>query len=287
MSNLDHIRSYYEALNTGDVDAIAAHFTDDAVHYYTRLAAWGRKIAENALAIDNIEGHGAEHGSSRLEAVIEWTMTWRDLKSGEARINRGTRVSAPRQQDRRGPRLSPRRPPQPDRRPARLRLLRARLHDSGRPLSVIKDTGERALPPFTDEHEQLRETINRWSRRDRSQPRRVGGGERVSARAFDRAAKLGFLGLKYPVELGGQGGDYVHDAVWAEELAAAGAGGGVAAGPGAHTGIATRRSTASGRRAARALPPPGHPWREGRRARHHRARRRLRRRRHQHIRAAR
>jgi ketosteroid isomerase-like protein len=32
MSSLNHIRSYYEALNTGDVDAIASHFTDDAVH---------------------------------------------------------------------------------------------------------------------------------------------------------------------------------------------------------------------------------------------------------------
>ena len=28
---------YYEALNTGDAEAVAAHFTDDAVHYYTRL----------------------------------------------------------------------------------------------------------------------------------------------------------------------------------------------------------------------------------------------------------
>ena len=36
-SNLDHIRSYYEAANTGDADAVAAHFSDDAVHYYTRL----------------------------------------------------------------------------------------------------------------------------------------------------------------------------------------------------------------------------------------------------------
>ena len=35
MSHLDHIRSYYEALNTGDVELIASHFTDDAVHYYT------------------------------------------------------------------------------------------------------------------------------------------------------------------------------------------------------------------------------------------------------------
>jgi alkylation response protein AidB-like acyl-CoA dehydrogenase len=56
---------------------------------------------------------------------------------------------------------------------------------------------------------------------------------------FERCGELGFLGLKYPEELGGQGGDYLHDAVWTEELARRGASGGVAAGLGAHTGIAT------------------------------------------------
>jgi acyl-CoA dehydrogenase len=107
--------------------------------------------------------------------------------------------------------------------------------------TIVRDTGERALlPPFTDEHEQLRETIARWVR-DEIVPHTEEWDE---AREFPRelylrAAELGFLGLKYPVELGGQGGDYVHDAVWAEELAAAGAGGGVGAGLGAHTGIAT------------------------------------------------
>ncbi len=107
--------------------------------------------------------------------------------------------------------------------------------------TVVKDSGERALlPPFTDEHEQLRESIGRWVREEivpnvdaweeaREFPREL----------YNRAGELGFLGLKYPEELGGQGGDYVHDAVWAEELAAAGASGGVGAGLGAHTGIAT------------------------------------------------
>jgi ketosteroid isomerase-like protein len=95
MPHLDHIRSYYEALNTGDVELIASHFTDDAVHYYTRLGPHegARAIAENARwAIDNLEGqwwleHGIESGD---EAVIEWTMTWRDPESGERRLNRGT-----------------------------------------------------------------------------------------------------------------------------------------------------------------------------------------------------
>ena len=37
MNHLDHVRSYYTALNSGDADLVASHFTDDAVHYYTRL----------------------------------------------------------------------------------------------------------------------------------------------------------------------------------------------------------------------------------------------------------
>jgi len=32
VGHLDHIRSYYEALNTGDPALVASHFTDDAVH---------------------------------------------------------------------------------------------------------------------------------------------------------------------------------------------------------------------------------------------------------------
>ena len=108
-------------------------------------------------------------------------------------------------------------------------------------MSVIKDTGERAvLPPFTDEHEQLRETVGRFVRSEiaphvdeweqaREFPREL----------FERCGELGFLGLKYPEELGGQGGDYVHDAVWIEELSRSGGSGGVGAGLGGHTGIAT------------------------------------------------
>ena len=108
-------------------------------------------------------------------------------------------------------------------------------------MAVIRDRGERAtLPPFEDEHEQLRETISRWVETEIV----PNVDEWEAAREFPislyrRAGELGFLGLKYPESLGGQGGDYIHDAVWAEELAAAGASGGVGAGLGAHTGIAT------------------------------------------------
>jgi acyl-CoA dehydrogenase len=53
---------------------------------------------------------------------------------------------------------------------------------------------------------------------------------------FKRLAELGYLGLKFPPEYGGDG-DVVADAVFVEELAWGGSGG-LAAGIGAHAGIA-------------------------------------------------
>jgi ketosteroid isomerase-like protein len=96
-SRVDHIRSYYEALNTGDAEAVARHFTDDATHYYTRLGP--HEGAETiggyaALAVKSIEGRwiveNALEGEGGDEAVIEWTMTWRHPESGERRLDRGT-----------------------------------------------------------------------------------------------------------------------------------------------------------------------------------------------------
>jgi acyl-CoA dehydrogenase len=55
---------------------------------------------------------------------------------------------------------------------------------------------------------------------------------------YRRCGELGFLGLKFPEDLGGQGGDHLHDAVWVEELARSGGSGGVSAGLNAHTSIA-------------------------------------------------
>jgi ketosteroid isomerase-like protein len=92
---LDHVRSYYEALNTSDPDHVAAHFTEDAVHYYTRLGphVGAHTVGEHTkLAVENIEGRwfieDAVDDGERV--VIEWTMTWRDPKSGERRLDRGT-----------------------------------------------------------------------------------------------------------------------------------------------------------------------------------------------------
>ena len=92
---LDHIRSYYDALNTGDSARVAEHFTDDAVHYYTRLGPHegAKTIGDHThWAVENIDGQW--HIDNAIEdgeqAVIEWAMTWRDPKSGEARLDRGT-----------------------------------------------------------------------------------------------------------------------------------------------------------------------------------------------------
>jgi ketosteroid isomerase-like protein len=94
MSHVDHIRSYYESLNTGDAEAVAGHFTDDAVHYYTRLGPHegARTIGDYAAyAVEHIEGrwhleNAIEQGD---QVAIEWTMTWRHPETGEARLDRG------------------------------------------------------------------------------------------------------------------------------------------------------------------------------------------------------
>jgi acyl-CoA dehydrogenase len=97
----------------------------------------------------------------------------------------------------------------------------------------------RPIPPFTDEHEQLRESIRRFVERELAPHATEWEDARwFPNEVFTRMAELGFLGLKYPEEYGGEGGDYVHDAVLTEELSRCRSGG-VAAGIGAHIGIAT------------------------------------------------
>src|SRR6266511_1883257 len=81
-------------------------------------------------------------------------------------------------------------------------------------------------PLFTPEHEEFRVTV-----------RAVVGSE-VAPHALDwereahfpdwvfkRLGDLGLLGLRYPAEYGGQGGDWGHAIVLAEEMARCGSGG--------------------------------------------------------------
>jgi acyl-CoA dehydrogenase len=97
----------------------------------------------------------------------------------------------------------------------------------------------RPIPPFSDEHEELRESIRRFVEKElRPHAREWEDAQWFPNEVFTRMAELGFLGLKYPEEYGGQGGDYLHDAVLTEELSRCGSGG-LAAGVGAHISIAT------------------------------------------------
>src|SRR6476661_1265086 len=109
-----------------------------------------------------------------------------------------------------------------------------------RRMTVIKDKGTRAvLPPFGQEHEELRETVRRFVVKEIAPNVDEWEAAREFPRElFGRCAELGFLGLKFPEELGGQGGTHLHDAVWVEELARSGGSGGVAAGLNAHASIA-------------------------------------------------
>jgi acyl-CoA dehydrogenase len=105
---------------------------------------------------------------------------------------------------------------------------------------MTDQTGTRTTPPFTAEHEELRETVRRFVTNEIVPYVDEWEEARIFPRElFDRCGELGFLGLKYPEEYGGQGGTYLHDAVWVEELARSGASGGVAAGLNAHSSIAS------------------------------------------------
>ncbi|MDA8192407.1 MAG: acyl-CoA dehydrogenase family protein [Thermaerobacter sp.] len=81
-------------------------------------------------------------------------------------------------------------------------------------------------PYFTAEHDLFRQTVRRFVEQEITpvvaQWEEVGEFPRDILR---RMAELGFLGVHYPPEVGGQGGDYFMAVVLAEELARSGAGG--------------------------------------------------------------
>jgi acyl-CoA dehydrogenase len=95
----------------------------------------------------------------------------------------------------------------------------------------------RPIPPFTEEHERFRLEVREFVETELLP--RAPEWERAGwfpGQVFRRLAELGYLGLKFPPQYGGQG-DPVADAVFVEELSRCGSGG-LAAGIGAHGGIA-------------------------------------------------
>jgi hypothetical protein len=95
MTPEERVRAYYDDLSSGDAEAVARHFTDDAIHYYTRRAPHlgAAQIAENAAAAVNHLGARwvLENLVADAEQVaIEWSMEF----------NHPTKPDRPRMLDR-------------------------------------------------------------------------------------------------------------------------------------------------------------------------------------------
>src|ERR687896_1694744 len=71
---------------------------------------------------------------------------------------------------------------------------------------------------FTDEHEQLRESIHAFVVKELAPHADEWEETTFPDWVFQRMGELGFLGLTYPEEYGGQGGDYYCNLVLAEEI---------------------------------------------------------------------
>jgi citronellyl-CoA dehydrogenase len=78
---------------------------------------------------------------------------------------------------------------------------------------------------FTDEHEQLRESIRAFAVKELAPHAEEWEETTFPDWVFTRMGELGFLGLDKPEEYGGQGGDYYSSLVLAEEIVHANSGG--------------------------------------------------------------
>src|SRR6478736_8772896 len=91
---------------------------------------------------------------------------------------------------------------------------------------------------FTDEHEQLRESIRNFAIKELAPHAEEWEETTFPDWVFRRMGELGFLGLDKPEEYGGQGGDYYCSIVLGEEMTGSNSGG-VAMGIAVHTDMAT------------------------------------------------
>jgi alkylation response protein AidB-like acyl-CoA dehydrogenase len=78
---------------------------------------------------------------------------------------------------------------------------------------------------FTDEHEQLRESIRNFAIKELAPHAEEWEESTFPDSVFRRMGELGFLGLDKPEQYGGQGGDYFSAMVLAEEISNANCGG--------------------------------------------------------------
>jgi alkylation response protein AidB-like acyl-CoA dehydrogenase len=90
---------------------------------------------------------------------------------------------------------------------------------------------------FTDEHDQLRESIRRFALKELAPHADEWEETTFPNWVFTRMGELGFLGLNKPVEYGGQGGDFYTALVLAEEMMQSNSGG-MTMGVAVHTDMA-------------------------------------------------
>ncbi len=78
---------------------------------------------------------------------------------------------------------------------------------------------------FTQEHEDLRESMVDWVTKELHPHRNEWEKTKWPDSVLKRAGDLGYLGLCFPEEYGGQGGDYYYSLIRAEALSYSGSGG--------------------------------------------------------------
>ncbi len=105
--------------------------------------------------------------------------------------------------------------------------------------SVLKPDHAAAVrhPIFTDEHEELRASIRQFVEKELAPHAAEWEETTFPDSVFARMGELGYLGLHYPEEYGGQGGDYATQIVLAEEMSRSHSGG-LVMGVAVHTDMA-------------------------------------------------
>jgi alkylation response protein AidB-like acyl-CoA dehydrogenase len=105
--------------------------------------------------------------------------------------------------------------------------------------SVLKpDHGASGRHPiFTDEHDELRASVRAYVEKELAPHADEWEETTFPDSVFRRMGELGFLGLHYPEEYGGQGGDYATQIVLSEELSRSRSGG-LVMGVAVHTDMA-------------------------------------------------
>jgi alkylation response protein AidB-like acyl-CoA dehydrogenase len=114
-------------------------------------------------------------------------------------------------------------------------LDRSAQHPNKETLATMAATAESVLKPdfqakrkhfiFTDEHEQLRESISNFAIKELAPHAEEWEETTFPDSVFRRMGELGFLGLDKPEQYGGQGGDYFSALVLGEAISNANCGG--------------------------------------------------------------